>query len=92
LVGTLLVCADSLTIHFHLLGRGAAGPSGTRVNPSMGLIAACACALSCAHGKTGVGLLPNPSGVYARPMLLKVPLGPTAPRPSTIAMSERKAA
>jgi len=66
LVGTLLVCADSLTIHFHLLGRGAAGPSGTRVNPSMGLIAAS--------------------------MLLKVPLGPTAPRPSTIAMSERKGA
>jgi len=61
--------------------RGRGCPGRTRVNPSMGLIAACACALSCAHGKTGVGLLPNPSGVYARPMLLKVRPGHPRPRP-----------
>jgi len=45
----------------------------------MGLIAACARALSCAHGKAGVGLLPNPSGAYARPMPLKVRPGHPPP-------------
>ena len=46
---------------------------GRRKYVPVGLVAACTCALSCAHGKTGVGLLPNPSGVYARPMRLTPP-------------------
>ena len=59
------------------LPSGWAGPGqargGRREPVHGGLVAACTCALSCAHGKTGVGLLPNPSGVYARPMRLTPP-------------------
>ena len=65
----------------HSVGwRGGSGCGGRRKYVLVGLAAACSCALSCAHGKTGVGRPAQPARGMPRAHAADTPAtGPTPP-------------
>ena len=70
-------------------GRGGAGCGGRRKYVPVGLAAACSCALSCAHGKTGVGRPAQPARGMPRAHGATV-LQPHTARPRQFPMTDSR--